>query len=645
MGARFNRFAVIARGFAKSRRGNVAMIFALSIVPLMVAAGAGLDYARAMLVRQQMGEALDAAALAVGSTPNLNQSTAQTLAQKYFDANYTVDKTVYGAPTVSIPAGGFNSTGSVQITATDTMPTVLMKLANIDNLTIATTSNVVWGQTKLWVALVLDNSGSMNQGDANGTKMDALKSASAQLLTLLQNAASTPGDVKVGIVPFTRSVNFGKSTYLSSAYIDWGEWDAPPANIASIDSSVGPGSACPFTSGSQGFRCTVGSANGSSSTSTIPSGGLICPGADNGTVNTAHNDRYYNGCWDSVPNGAPTSTLTTTTVDTTPTILSQTCTQVDSNASSCDSGSSAPGSTTTTSSSTTTSGYTGDSTTSSTTTSTSSGTPTDGQSSCKKKNGVKTCTWTRTTVTGTSTKTTITKTGIPSYTHTWHPNAHSSWGGCVTDRQRSTGTPTAQTMTTAGLRATPSIDYDTANTQPSSGTDDDTKFPAENPTSTCPAATITALNYDWTSLNSQITAMQPAGSTNQGIGVSLGWQMVTTGNPFNTPSLPANTARYIILLSDGLNTQNRWWGDGSTENTTQDGYIDTHEKSTCDHAKADGVIIYTIFLDIGGTHGNSAPLQYCASDSTKYFDLTSTSAVVTAFNQIGQQITNVRVAR
>jgi len=637
MGVRFNGFAAIVRGFIKSRRGNVAMIFALSIVPLMVAAGAGLDYARAMLVRQQMGEALDAAALAVGSTPNLNQSTAQTLAQKYFDANYTVDKTVYGAPTVSIPAGGFNSTGSVQITATDTMPTVLMKLANINNLTIATTSNVVWGQTKLWVALVLDNSGSMNQGDANGTKMDALKSASAQLLTLLQNAASTPGDVKVGIVPFTRSVNIGKSAYLSSSYIDWGEWDAPPANITSVDTNAGPGSACPFTSGSQGFRCTIGSANGSSSTSTIPSSGLICPGADNGTVNTFHDNRYYNGCWDSVP----TNTLNTTTVATTPTVLTQTCTKVDSNPSSCDSGSTGSGSTTTTTSTTTTSGYSGDSTTSSTSTTTSSGTPSDGPQNCSTKKGKTTCTWTRTTVTGSSTTTTLVKTGAAPFTHTWHPNAHSSWGGCVTDRQRSG----VQTMTTAGLRTAPGVDIDSTNAQPSSGADDDTKFPAENPTSTCPAATVTTLNYDWTSLNSQINAMQPNGSTNQGIGVSLGWQMVTTGNPFNTPSLPSNTARYIILLSDGLNTQNRWWGDGSTEGTTQDGYIDTHEKNTCDHAKADGVIIYTIFLDIGGTHGNSAPLQYCASDSTKYFDLTSTSAVVTAFNQIGQQITNVRVAR
>jgi Flp pilus assembly protein TadG len=45
-----------------------------------------------MMVRQQMAEALDAAALAIGSTPGLTAEAAQDMAQTYFDANYTVDK-------------------------------------------------------------------------------------------------------------------------------------------------------------------------------------------------------------------------------------------------------------------------------------------------------------------------------------------------------------------------------------------------------------------------------------------------------------------------------------------------------------------------------------------------------------------------
>lgn len=574
MSTKTKAFLTRLRAFAKSERGNVAMMFAVALIPLMIGAGAGLDFARGMLVRQQMSEALDAAALAVGSTTGLNQTSAQALAQKYFDANYTVDKIDYGAPTISIPASGYNSNGSVVLTASDPMPTVLMKLAGITTIPITTSSNVVWGQSKLWVSLVLDNSGSMNQGDANGTKMAALKSASAQLLTVLQNAAATPGDVKVGIIPFTNVVNMGSGNS-GASWLDWSDWDHAPkdgSNVTIDDSYVvpktnvpfsayGPKDDCPFTTTKTkngnttvtqdspfGYSCQKNPTNNSGNvaasggTSPIPPSGQICPTLNSQAYSNDHLARYYNGCWTSTAVAGATI-------------------QVSSGAGATCKGFS--------------------------------------NSNCSCASNIcKTQKW----------------------SHVWVPNSHSgTWGGCVTDRTQN---------------------YDIGNTQPSGASG----FTSANPTS-CVTATVTPLEYDWTSLNSQIQAMTPGGSTNQAIGLAHGWQMLTPGNPYNTPAVPANTARYIILLSDGLNTQNRLWGDGFTEGTTQDGYIDDREKAICDAAKADGVIIYTIFLDINGTHGNSAPLQYCATDSTKYFDLTSTSSVVSTFNQIAQQITNVRVVR
>jgi hypothetical protein len=43
--------------------------------------------------------------------------------------------------------------------------------------------------------------------------------------------------------------------------------------------------------------------------------------------------------------------------------------------------------------------------------------------------------------------------------------------------------------------------------------------------------------------------------------------------------------------------------------------------------------------------GNSQPLKDCASDSSKYFDLTSVDQIDSAFSEITKQITNVRVAK
>ena len=206
-----------ARAFLRARRGNVAMMFAITLVPLMIGAGAGLDFARAMLVRQQMSEALDSAALAVGSTTGLDQAAAQALAQKYFDANYTVDKSDYGAPVILPPV--YDAKGSISLTATNTMPTVLIRLAGFANIPVSATSTVVWGQTKLWVSLVLDNSGSMCQPDSqpcidnsnSQSKIYQLKDATKTMLNSLRAVSATPGDVRVAIVPFNREVNVGRA--------------------------------------------------------------------------------------------------------------------------------------------------------------------------------------------------------------------------------------------------------------------------------------------------------------------------------------------------------------------------------------------------------------------------------------------------
>jgi hypothetical protein len=51
-----------------------------------------------------------------------------------------------------------------------------------------------------------------------------------------------------------------------------------------------------------------------------------------------------------------------------------------------------------------------------------------------------------------------------------------------------------------------------------------------------------------------------------------------------------------------------------------------------------------VFVDLNGTSGNSSVLQGCASDSSKYFDLTTSGAIITTCNKIAQEITNLRVS-
>ena len=175
------------------------------------------------------------------------------------------------------------------------------------------------------------------------------------------------------------------------------------------------------------------------------------------------------------------------------------------------------------------------------------------------------------------------------------------------------------------------------NTAPTSATA--SKFLAEQYAS-CPQA-VMGLSYDWTALGAKVDAMVANGTTNQTIGLVWGWHALSTGAPLSAASLPANTSRYIIILSDGLNTEDRWYGNGSTQSTQ----VDDRMTAVCTNAKADGIIVYALFVDIGGTQGNSTVLQNCATDSSKYYDLTSASQIAAAFTAIGQQITNLRVSQ
>jgi len=204
------------------------------------------------------------------------------------------------------------------------------------------------------------------------------------------------------------------------------------------------------------------------------------------------------------------------------------------------------------------------------------------------------------------------------YTHTWIPNSHATWTGCFMDRTQSN---------------------DVSNTTPVVGTPA-TLFPAEN-NFYCPPATILPIAYNWTALSTAVDAMTANGSTNQPIGLAWGWQSLTQGVPLNSPAADAQTTQVIILLSDGLNTQDRWYGNGTSQMTQ----VDTREGLACTNAKAAGVVIYTLFVDLAGTTGSSATLQSCASDSSKYFDLTTSGQIVTAFNQIGTQLANLHLAR
>ena len=100
----------------------------------------------------------------------------------------------------------------IVINATAAMPADFTKLLGYDNFTILASSTAKWGTTRLRVALVLDNTGSM----ADDGKMAALKTATKGLLTQFQGAVThcrrrlcLDHSVREGREPWRRELEFG----------------------------------------------------------------------------------------------------------------------------------------------------------------------------------------------------------------------------------------------------------------------------------------------------------------------------------------------------------------------------------------------------------------------------------------------------
>jgi Mg-chelatase subunit ChlD len=97
--------------------------------------------------------------------------------------------------------------------------------------------------------------------------------------------------------------------------------------------------------------------------------------------------------------------------------------------------------------------------------------------------------------------------------------------------------------------------------------------------------------------------------------------------------LPAGTQQVIVLLTDGLNTMNRW--------TTNQASIDARTLAACTNIKAAGIQLYTVLV----MSGNSSMLQQCASKSSMYFALTTSNQIVSTFNEIGGTLAQLRIAQ
>ncbi|MEO5337547.1 MAG: pilus assembly protein [Magnetospirillum sp. WYHS-4] len=224
----------------RAEDGVVGIIFALALIPLGIATGLAVDMGRAYLVEQRLNQAADAAGLALAAAMDTGQNL-QTVLQTIFTANYPVTN----LGTTATPSYSVNGE-VITVTAQATVPMAFAQLVGINSVTVHATSQITRKQTGLEVALVLDNTGSMNSGG----KIGQLRTSSKELVSTLFGNQTAPTNLKIGLVPFVTTVNIGTG---NAAYVNNTHNYAPDTWKGCIEERTYPHDVLDTTTGAGGL--------------------------------------------------------------------------------------------------------------------------------------------------------------------------------------------------------------------------------------------------------------------------------------------------------------------------------------------------------------------------------------------------------
>jgi Flp pilus assembly protein TadG len=685
--------------FLNDARGNVAILFGAAAIPLVIGIGAAVDYGRALLMRERMQVALDAATLAIGSWPGLSTADMQTKAQIYFNANLPPSARLGSLSPLNLSTSG----NAIIVSVSGSVPTTFMRLANVDHIDIGASTTVVVGMGTVEVALSLDNSGSMA-----GSKIDALKTAAKDLVDTLFTAAQNsnePDPIKIALVPFAASVNVG-SQYANASWMDTtgiGKYHAYEMKCYANGGTLNSSGVCSVNVGTAVNNFTLFNSLKNSNGTSIQWGGCVearpqpydvqdaapststpetmfvpmfAPDEPDNWTATTSNCTTANGCTFActdggtscsstssslVFNGAPPGTfsynnylpdaganatvntcsdITTFTTYFTVTIASPAVfTKVNHGLA------------------------VGDQVVLSTT----GALPTN--LTKYSRYYVKTVPTANTfTVSTTSGGAAVNTSGSQSGTHFLANVFTCRSGSANCARSGGSGTTVGQAETTAfGSKNLPNIANCKYGTSANKATISNVSVGGipGGPNFMCTSAALFPLSTDKTAVKNAIDAMAAQGATSIMEGAMWGWRVLSPGEPFTQgrPYSTKNNQKVLILMTDGQNTYypnskfvKSWYdvygyvargalGTTSTSSATLTTAMDQRTLQACNNIKAAGIIVYTVAFQIPGDEAGALTLlRNCASDSDKYFAPGTNSELLSAFNAIGQDISELRIS-
>lgn len=188
--------------FLTHKGGNIGITLAVAAIPLVASAGIAVDYINRNQAQAKVQAAVDAGALAGASMRNASEANIRKAIKDFAESN-GVGEYLNNPSALKIEIA---SNGAITVEAEGRVPTTLSRVLGFEYLEVGARSQALRGESGAEVALVLDNTKSMEEGGKIASLRTAANGFVDRLMTLNDG---DPDRIKISIVPYAQYVNVG----------------------------------------------------------------------------------------------------------------------------------------------------------------------------------------------------------------------------------------------------------------------------------------------------------------------------------------------------------------------------------------------------------------------------------------------------
>ena len=157
------------------------------------------------------------------------------------------------------------------------------------------------------------------------------------------------------------------------------------------------------------------------------------------------------------------------------------------------------------------------------------------------------------------------------------------------------------------------------------------------------ASEVLPLTNDMNSVRSSVDGFQARGWTYIPSGVVWGWRALEGELPKRVKAAPSTTSEHrkvMVIMTDGKNTRSKTGLNHEGQNIPA---ANSKTADLCADVKRDDIEVYTIAYGLDDDTTINL-LRQCATDSTKFFNAQTASALSSAFARIGSELTVLRIS-